>query len=402
MIEEIKEEQTQTKEIVNELKAENRSLKTTIGFMESRIIGLEKGQTQLKESAIEAQFRSMKQNLTFHGIPEKPGRENTKQVVMDFLVLYLKLDPTVFKWNADGFIWITRCHRFGQTGPRGAPRPIVAVFADGVNIVQQNTKHLAGTAFFVSTQLPPELNEDKRSVQPIYKIAKQKGRHPKFVSKGNAVIVDNVRYDAPKVPLCYFPIDTIIAKTPAMNILIMHPLTEIGNTFNSHVANVASVTEIAMAVSAIKHTMNGGTVAATHNMYAARIMKDGRMQEFTEDDGEYGGARSILREMQTSNIVNRVIVVSRWSSKELLGAKRFQMIAHCTRTVIHIAQARNMPSTSPPQDPNHTYMFTSPPVVNMATTQDTRTSTPTQRQLDMHVSDSDLSLQGNAEFSGTG
>jgi hypothetical protein len=89
-----------------------------------------------------------------------------------------------------------------------------------------------------------------------------------------------------------------------------------------------------MAISAIKHTNNQGTSTATHNMYAARILKDGKMYEYSEDDGEHGGARHILQELQASNTVNRVVVVSRWYSGIQLGKKRFSIIAQCTKAAI--------------------------------------------------------------------
>ena len=60
-----------------------------------------------------------------------------------------------------------------------------------------------------------------------------------------------------------------------------------------------------MAVSGIKYT-NASLSGATQNMFAARILKDGRIKDYCDDDGEHGGARVILQEFRTSNITNRM------------------------------------------------------------------------------------------------
>ena len=43
-----------------------------------------------------------------------------------------------------------------------------------------------------------------------------------------------------------------------------------------------------MALVAIKNT-HSKVATATHNMFAARILVDGRMLDYADDDGEYGG-----------------------------------------------------------------------------------------------------------------
>ena len=198
----------------------------------------------------------MKNNLVFRGIPEHRTNENTKEVLIDFMVLYLKIDPTAFRWTSnasEGFIWTSRCHRFGKS-TKGEPRPIVAVFVQGLDIVLKNARNLAGTKYSISSQLPPELNEEKRMVQPIYKNAKNQGKRPKYVGRGTTVLVDDVKHNALKIPPCTITVSEILKKTPDMNIHVTHPVTDQGNRFTSHIATVSTPTEISMAVSAIKHT----------------------------------------------------------------------------------------------------------------------------------------------------
>ncbi len=152
-----------------------------------------------------------------------------------------------------------------------------------------------------------------------------------------------------------------------MNIYGTNPVVDKGNKFNSHIANASSAVEISMAVSEIKHSRNSGNSTATHNMFAARIMMNGRIQEYTEDDGEFGGARSILREMQLSNIVNRVVVVSRWFSGVHIGSKRFQILTQCTKAAIQVSHAPGRNQTPPTRYASFT--FSSPVAVSTPVTQ---------------------------------
>ncbi len=126
-----------------------------------------------------------------------------------------------------------------------------------------------------------------------------------------------------------------------------------------------------MAVNAIIHANNRGYNGATHNMYAARFMKDGHIFECIEDDGEFGGARNILQEMQRSNVLNRIVVCSRWFSGIRLGPRRFHIIGECARAAIHISNAspKSHPSSAPPPQllPENDHRMVSPvlPATNM-------------------------------------
>ena len=330
-----------TKQDVNKLHDENLRLKSKLDFMESKVMEIEKQQLKLTEQSIDSQYRSMQNNLVFQGLPEHKS-ENTTNILVDFIVSYLRIDRNTIEKN----IWISKCHRFGQPGYNGSPRPIVATILQGKELILQNAKHLAKTQYYISHQLPPVLAENKRKVQSVYKNAKAQGKNPKFVGKGDTVLVDKVRYRAPQIPNCTLPISSITEKIPSMKIVSSHPINDQGNKFMSHAATVSSIPEISMALAAVKHSSPHRLCTATHNMFAARIIKDGHIQEFCDDDGEYGGSKNILEEMQISNVTNRVIVVSRWFSGIQLGRKRFNIIKQCTKAAI----LNSHPPHSPPQE----------------------------------------------------
>lgn len=341
LVENVQERQGKTDLKITELESENVLLKTQLAFLESRLSEVEKRQVGFKERVLDTQVRSMQNNLVFYRIPEQE-HENTKHVIMEFIVHYLKINTDSFRTGCmlgaeSDNIYITKCHRFGSVGPDNAPRPIVAVFVEGKDTVLRKARLLAHTNFYITRQLPPERSEQKRKVHHIFKEAKAQGKKPRYVDGGEVVMVDNVKYTSPTIKRCTNKIAEIINNTPLMNIYVTQPVTDQGNKFIAHTATCTNPVEVSMAINAIKHTKNNGTSNATHNMYAARLVKDGKIVEYTEDDGEHGGARNILREMQNSNIANKVVVVSRWCSGTYLGRKRFNIITQCTKAAIHIS-----------------------------------------------------------------
>ncbi len=100
----------------------------------------------------------------------------------------------------------------------GGDKPILVVLAHGKDVIMRNAFHLAATKFYIESQLPPELKEEKRQVQQIYREAKKQGKRPKFVGKGNVVMVDNERYEANKLPTNKASISVILDHVHNMNI----------------------------------------------------------------------------------------------------------------------------------------------------------------------------------------
>ena len=143
-----------------------------------------------------------------------------------------------------------------------------------------------------------------------YKNAKSQGRRVKYIGRGEALSIDNMKIETLDIPPSHLSINEIITTTPKVPIWGTQAMTDQGNHFLAHIAKVKSPAEIATALNIIKHTENRGTSRATHNIVAARIHAPGQSQvmEFCQDDGEHGGARNILKELQNNNITNAIVV----------------------------------------------------------------------------------------------
>lgn len=71
---------------------------------------------------------------------------------------------------------------------------------------------------------------------------------------------------------------------------------------------------------------------ATHNTYAYRIMTEyGAIIEWKNDDWEIGAWQCILRELQRKNIINIVVVVTRYFGWVQLHADRFRHVVDATK-----------------------------------------------------------------------
>lgn len=69
---------------------------------------------------------------------------------------------------------------------------------------------------------------------------------------------------------------------------------------------------------------------ATHNSWAARIQKDQGVFEVKNDDGETGAGNVILRMLQKQDVVNTLVVVTRWFGGIHLQGDRFRHLQDAT------------------------------------------------------------------------
>ena len=316
---------------------ENQNLRSRLEYAENKNGHLEKEILNMKQKLIHIEAHTMKQNLVFYNIPENP-KENTRKVLIQFLKERLKIRDEYFQVqrldgdNNSDVIWIRQCHRFGTTSP-GKIRPIVAVMIEGSNLIMRQTKLLAGTKFFVTTQLPPEISENKKTVSHVFKQAKSAGKNPKYIGRGDSVLVDNVTFSVPKPPDSHVPPGDIISKVPSMHIKGSKVIEINGSRFIAHGAKITMPCDVIPTLDAIRFT-HFNLATATHNMYASVTKTDKGVAEFMDDDGEYGGSRAILSAIKKANLQNVLIVVTRWYGGRNIGARRFEAISQCTEQVL--------------------------------------------------------------------
>jgi len=161
---------------VQTLAAENAALGSVKSLTEgmSRISDENK---RIKESIIDLQARSMRDNLVFSGIPEQAD-EDPELTVKNYIQNQLKLPGDAVK-----NITFHRVQRLGGKRPDARrPRPIVAKFEHYQQKVQVRgrRRELRGTDFSVNDQFPKEILERRRVLFPIRR---------KFMEGGSRAVI---------------------------------------------------------------------------------------------------------------------------------------------------------------------------------------------------------------------
>jgi putative IMPACT (imprinted ancient) family translation regulator len=64
------------------------------------------------------------------------------------------------------------------------------------------------------------------------------------------------------------------------------------------------------------------------------MVVDGQVVERKSDDGETGAGMVILRQLRKANMVNVIVVVTRWFGGTMLYADRFKHIQDATQIVL--------------------------------------------------------------------
>lgn len=161
---------------ISDLQQNNAELRSTLAAVASDVDLLKKENKLLKETVLDVQSRSMRDNLIISGIPESTP-DNPEVQVKKFMVTALKI-PTETVNN------IT-FHRVHSLGPRGGqrPRPIIAKFEHYQQkmLVKSKGRELKGTSFGMNDQFPREINERRKVLYPILKEHRQKGNRTSLV-----------------------------------------------------------------------------------------------------------------------------------------------------------------------------------------------------------------------------
>src|SRR3989344_8601898 len=77
---------------------------------------------------------------------------------------------------------------------------------------------------------------------------------------------------------------------------------------------------------------------ADHNSWAMIVVRNGARYEFSNDDGETGAGKEILREMQKADITNAVVVVTRHFGGIKLERDRYAHIQTASRHALAVAR----------------------------------------------------------------
>ena len=112
-----------------------------------------------------------------------------------------------------------------------------------------------------------------------------------------------------------------------------------GNRFIGHATTAVFYKQIRKTI--VEVMRKEGVPSATHNVYTYRFQgQDGTIHEGSDDDGEYGAGRHLLKSLTDHEINNVLVIVSRWFSGNKLGPRRFTHISE-----VGLSAAKNLQTT---------------------------------------------------------
>lgn len=109
-------------------------------------------------------------------------------------------------------------------------------------------------------------------------------------------------------------------------------ITDRKSTFQAHGIIVKSTNDVDKITAMLKTQKK--VAKATHNIYAYRIKEGKHITSAFDDDGEAKAGERLLELLNTMNVENTYIMVSRWFGGILLGAERFKHINDAGKNLI--------------------------------------------------------------------
>ncbi|XP_054626409.1 uncharacterized protein LOC129178322 [Dunckerocampus dactyliophorus] len=159
------------------LVTENATLCDSVKSLTDGVSQLVQENKTKKETILDLQAQSMRDNLVFAGIPEK-SEEVPEESVRAFMAQQLKLPA-----DAIQNITFHRVHRLGDKKPENRrPRPIVAKFEHfkQKEQVKGRGRELKGTDFSINDQFPREILDRRRRLFPVRR---------KFINEGCRAVI---------------------------------------------------------------------------------------------------------------------------------------------------------------------------------------------------------------------
>lgn len=112
---------------------------------------------------------------------------------------------------------------------------------------------------------------------------------------------------------------------------IEHVLTDKGSKYAVSGGDVSSRDEAAAFIKELKRKKK--FAKATHNTWAV-IFSDG--EQVKNDDGESGAGAIILRMLEREEMLDHIVVVTRWYGGVHLGGDRFRHVQTCVREYLEL------------------------------------------------------------------
>ncbi|XP_062621835.1 protein IMPACT homolog [Saccostrea cucullata] len=338
-LENVQEQANDTIYITTELQEKQKKMERELSRMKDYIVRLEYCVKTQSEQILELRSRAIEDNIIVSGVDEKAPEIKNPENLVKIISNVFAVEMEIPAETVDS-LQIYKVFRMGEYDKhRKYPRPVCVQFVNKSHkdIVMRHIKILKDkkSPIRVSQHQPEEVREKRKHLYDVQK--KYADRNIETVLKGQKLIFTQsktvYREKIGSRPMA----DEIISGEEVKIAISTGKTTEDnGNRFAAHATPVDSYKQVRRSLVEVMRTDN--TTSASHNIYAFRFTSnDGTIHEGSEDDGEHGAGRMLLKTLADNDINNALVVVSRWCGSKI-GSRRFTHI-----TEVGMSAARNMP-----------------------------------------------------------
>ena len=338
-LENVQEQANDTLYIITEVQEKQKKMEREITRLKDYVVRLESQVNSHNSQILELRTKSMENNVIVNGVEEKaPERTNPASlasILKNVFIQEMRMDESVAN-----DLRIEKLYRMGNFDSRNLtfPRPIFIQFKDKhykdtvmkhVKVLRDNKSNIR-----VSQQLPEEVREKRKQLYDIQQ--KYADRNIETRIKGDKLVFtqSNSVY---RDKLGSRPTADEIIKGDEVKTVISTGKSVEDNA--GHATTAVSYKQIRKSI--VEVMRKEGVPSATHNVYAYRFQgQDGTIHEGSDDDGEYGAGRHLLKSLTDHEINNVLVIVSRWFSGNKLGPRRFTHISE-----VGLSAAKNLQTT---------------------------------------------------------
>ncbi|XP_062606209.1 uncharacterized protein LOC134268022 [Saccostrea cucullata] len=316
-LETVQEQANDTIYLVTELQDNQKKMEREMNRLKDYVVRLEYRVNSQSNQIVDLKARSMENNIIVSGLqekgPERKTPENLAQILRNVFISEMNMGET-----AVDELQIQKLFRMGEyDAQRKFPRPVCVQFADKAqkDLIRERRK---------------QLYEVQRKYAERNIETKMKGDRLIF-TQSNSIYREKVG----SLPTADEVISSDVVK------ITVNPgksIEDNGNRFMAHSTQVDSYKQIKRSLVEI---MRIETVpSASHNVYAYRFTSsDGIIHEGSNDDGEHGAGRLLLKMLAENEVNNVLVVVSRWHGNNI-GPRRFSHIKEAGLSAV-----KNLPTS---------------------------------------------------------
>ncbi|XP_061179339.1 uncharacterized protein LOC133187963 [Saccostrea echinata] len=316
-LETVQEQANDTIYLVTELQDNQKKMEREMNRLKDYVVRLEYRVNSQSSQIVDLKSRSMENNIIVSGLeektPERKSPENLAKSLRNVFISEMEMEETVVDE-----LQIQKLFRMGEyDAQRKFPRPICVQFADKAqkDLVMKRK----------------QLYDIQRKYAERNTETKIKGDKLFFFTQSNSIYREKVGS---------LPTADEVITSDAVKITVNpgKSIEDNGNRFMAHSTQVNSYKQIKRSLVEI---MRIETVpSASHNVYAYRFTSsDGIIHEGSNDDGEHGAGRLLLKLLAENEINNVLVFVSRWHGNNI-GPRRFSHIKEAGLSAV-----KNLPTS---------------------------------------------------------